>query len=97
MSKHTIKRDYTLTTEMYDLEDYANLMDMTAEEMLEYEHGMCVGCINAVLRDETTGYSMRITRSLYATHFLAVAEATSAATLALLDDYFEYLRGNGLA
>lgn len=96
MYKH-IQHNYTLTTEMYDLEDYAILMDMTVEELLEYEHGMCAGCINAVLVDEETGYTFRLTRALYATHFLAVTEATTAATLAILDDYFTHLRNKGLA
>lgn len=97
MENKITQHTYTLTTEVYSLEQYADLMDMTVEEVLEYEHGMCVGCINAMLEDETTGYAFRLVRSLYATHFLAIAEATSAATLALLDDYFEHLHSNGLA
>ena len=95
MYKHTM-RNYTLTTEMYDLEEYANLMDTTAEEMLEYEHGQCAGCINAVLEDDTVGYALRIVRPLYATHFVATMEATLAATTELLNDYFTYLRSIGL-
>ena len=97
MENKITQHTYTLTTEMYSLEEYAELNDMTAEEMLEYKHGNCVGCINALLVDEVHGYYFRLARDLYATHFLAVAEATTAATLAILDDYFTYLRNKGIA
>lgn len=95
MYKNT-QLNYTLTTEMYSLEEYADLMDCTAEEMLQEHNGMCAGCINAILVDDTTGYRFRLVRPLYATHFLAVAEATSCATLAILEDYFTYLHNKGI-
>lgn len=97
MENKITQHTYKLTTEVYSLEEYADLMDMTVEETLEYEHGMCVGCINAVLEDETTGYAFRLVRSLYATHYLAIAEATTSATLAILEDYFTHLRNIGRA
>ena len=93
MEKFNGQRNYTLTTQMYSVEEYADLMDLTLEEAQQE----CVGCINAILEDTTTGYYFRLTRKLYATHFLAVAEATTCATLAILEDYFTYLRNKGLA
>ena len=97
MEKFTAQRNYKLTTEMYSLEDYAYLMDCTVEEILEQHQGQCVGCVNAVLVDDTTDYAFRLVRPLYASHYLAIAEATTAATLAILDDYFTHLSNIGLA
>ena len=86
--------NYKLTTEVYSLEDYAYLADITMEEA---KQNNIVGAVNAVLVDKTTGYSMRVCRTLYAMHKLAIAEATMAATLAILDDYFAHLRSIGQA
>ena len=96
MKAHVIMRNYKLTTEMYSLEDYAQLEDMTVEELLEEDY-TCAGCINATLVDDEVGYGFRLVRRLYGTHFLAIAEATTAATLAILDDYYAHLRSKGLA
>lgn len=90
------KYNYTLTTELYSLEEYLELVEMDLEEQQAVE-GACRGAVSATLVDETTGYAMRICRTVYAMHALAIAEATTAATLAILEDYFTYLHENRFA
>jgi hypothetical protein len=88
-----MEHNWELHTEVITLEQFMDEVDETMEDIKECYGGQTKGFVRAVLQDNTNGYYMRLFAGVYASTFLAYAQATNTVTLELLQDYFEYCKG----
>lgn len=96
-SNRNVLRNYTLTTEVYTVQDYMDEADARWEDVV-IEHGAYVRCfVRAVLQDKETDFMWRVFAPVGADNFVAHAMATHEATMMLMQEYYAYLESKGLA